>query len=81
VVKMYIKRDLEEKIEKYINNSEIIAIFGPRQVGKTTLLKEIYKRVTNPIFLTFEDIEVKTLFEEDIKSFIKLYINPYNNIH
>jgi len=77
---MYIKRDLEEKIEKYIKTPEIIAIFGPRQVGKTTLLKEIYKRVNNPIYLTFEDIEIKTIFEEDIKSFIKLYVERYDNI-
>ena len=77
---MYFKRDLEDKIDKYLDSKEIIAIFGPRQVGKTTLLKEIYKRVNNAIFLTFEDIEVKLLFEEDIKSFIALYIEPYDNI-
>ena len=77
---MYYKRDLEFKIEKYLESSEIIAIFGPRQVGKTTLLKEFYKRVSNPIFLTFEDIELKILFEEDIKSFIALYIDPYDHI-
>jgi len=77
---MYYQRDLEAKIEKYLDNSEIIAIFGPRQVGKTTLLKEFYKRVDNPIFLTFEDIELKILFEEDIKSFIALYIDPYEHI-
>jgi len=77
---MYYKRDLEEKIEHYLESSEIIAIFGPRQVGKTTLLKEFYNRVENPIFLTFEDIELKILFEEDIKSFIALYIEPYEHI-
>jgi len=77
---MYYKRDLELKIEQYLESPEIIAIFGPRQVGKTTLLKEIYKRVANPIFLTFEDIELKILFEEDIKSFIALYIEPYEHI-
>ena len=77
---MYYKRDLEEKIEQYIDTPEIIAIFGPRQVGKTTLLKEYYNRVKNPIFLTFEDIELKVLFEEDIKSFIALYIEPYDHI-
>ena len=77
---MYYRRDLEEKIERYLESSEIIAIFGPRQVGKTTLLKEFYKRVSNPVFLTFEDIELKILFEEDIKSFIALYIDPYENI-
>jgi len=30
--------------------------------------------------LTFEDIELKVLFEEDIKSFIQLYIEPYEHI-
>ena len=77
---MYYKREIETKIEKYLASPEIIAIFGPRQVGKTTLLKEIFRRVENPIFLTFEDIELKMLFEEDIKSFIQLYINPYDHI-
>jgi predicted AAA+ superfamily ATPase len=42
---MYYKRDLELKIEQYLESPEIIAIFGARQVGKTTLLKEFYKRV------------------------------------
>ena len=70
---MYYKRDLEEKVERYLDSPEIIAIFGPRQVGKTTLLKEFYNRVENAIFMTFEDIELKVLFEEDIKSFIQLY--------
>ena len=39
---MYYKREIEEKIEQYLETPEIIAIFGPRQVGKTTLLKEIH---------------------------------------
>ena len=77
---MYYKRDLEEKIERYMETPEIIAVFGPRQVGKTTLLRELYRRVSNPVFLTFEDIELKALFEEDIKSFIALYVEPYDHI-
>ncbi|SFP83537.1 ATP-binding protein [Hydrogenimonas thermophila] len=77
---MYFKRDLEDKIDNYLNSKEIIAIFGPRQVGKTTLLKKISNKVSNPIYLTFEDIEIKALFEEDIKSFIALYIEPYDHI-
>ena len=77
---MYYKRDLELKIDRYLHTPEIIAVFGPRQVGKTTLLKEIHRRVSRPVFLTFEDIEIKTLFEEDIKSFIALYIEPYDHV-
>jgi predicted AAA+ superfamily ATPase len=77
---MYFKRDLEDKIDNYLNSKEIIAIFGPRQVGKTTLLKKISNKVSNPVYLTFEDIEIKALFEEDIKSFITLYIDPFDHI-
>ncbi len=77
---MYYKRDIEHKIENYLDTPEIIAIFGPRQVGKTTILKHFYKKVATPVFLTFEDIETKVLFEEDIKSFIQLYIDPYEHI-
>jgi predicted AAA+ superfamily ATPase len=77
---MYYRREIETKIEKYLYTPEIIAIFGARQIGKTTLLKHLYKQVNNPIFLTFEDIELKVLFEEDIKSFIALYIEPYEHI-
>ncbi len=77
---MYYKRDLEEKIERYLKTPEIIAVFGPRQVGKTTLLKHFYEKVSNPVFLSFEDIELRILFEEDIKSFVALYVEPYDHI-
>lgn len=31
---MYIKRHLEEKLLKYLNEREILAVIGPRQAGK-----------------------------------------------
>ncbi len=77
---MYFKRILEEKIDLYLGRPEMIAVLGPRQVGKTTLLKHIASKVSNPVFLTFEDIETKALFEEDIKSFVALYVEPYDHI-
>ncbi len=77
---MYLKRELEDKIKQYLKSPEIIAVLGSRQVGKTTLLKKIYSEQENAVFLTFEDIETRILFEDDIKSFIKLYIEPYGII-
>ena len=77
---MYLKRDLEDKIKQYLKTPEIIAVLGSRQVGKTTLLQKMYSEQENAIFLTFEDIEIRILFDEDIKSFIKLYIEPYKII-
>jgi len=75
---MYIKRFLEEKVKKYLSKKEIIAIVGPRQSGKTTMLKNIFKDLKNAVFLDFEDRETLELFNEDIKSFIELYVKKYD---
>ncbi|MGB9735855.1 MAG: ATP-binding protein [bacterium] len=77
---MYIKRELEYTIKRYVSVPEIIAIVGARQVGKTTLLKHIQENIKNSSFITFEDIEIRSLFDRDIKSFIELYIKPSNII-
>lgn len=77
---MYIKRDLENTIMKYLSTPEIIAVVGARQVGKTTLLEHIRKNTKNSLFLTFEDAEIRTLFNRDIKTFISLYIHPHKYI-
>ncbi len=75
---MYINRFLERELKKYLNKREIIAVVGPRQSGKTTTLKYIFKDLKNALFLDFEDRETLELFNEDIKSFIELYVKKYN---
>ncbi|MEW6456493.1 MAG: ATP-binding protein [Acidobacteriota bacterium] len=72
---IYIKRNLEEKIKKYLETREIIAIVGPRQSGKTTLMKQIFLTLPSPsVFLDFEDRETLSLFQQDIKTFAKMYV-------
>jgi len=73
---MYVKRDLERKIQQYISAPEIIALVGARQAGKTTLLKHLQAGIPDSSFLTFEDIEIRELFDLDIKSFVELHIKP-----
>ena len=75
---MYINRFLEEKLKKYLNKKEILAVVGPRQSGKTTLLKHIFKDLKNAIFLDFEDRRTLELFEYDLESFIELYIKKHD---
>ncbi|MFH0836971.1 MAG: AAA family ATPase, partial [Candidatus Aenigmatarchaeota archaeon] len=75
---MYINRTLERDILKYLGKKEIIAIIGPRQSGKTTLMKNIFGNLKNGVFLDFEDRETLELFNEDIKSFIDLYVKKYD---
>jgi len=70
----YIKRKLEKVILKYLKTLEIIAVVGPRQCGKTTLLKKIFQGVKKAEFISFEDIKTLNQFEEDIDGFIKLHV-------
>lgn len=70
---MYIHRKLEKVFEKYLKLPEIIAVTGPRQSGKTTLIKYIQSNLKKSVYLTFEDIETLELFEKDTKNFMLLY--------
>lgn len=71
---MYVKREIEDRVIKYLKSPEIIAVIGPRQCGKTTLLKEIFKRLKNAVYIDFEDRDVLDLFNNDIKGFYNLYV-------
>ena len=75
---MYIKRDIEQEIERNLNRKEILAIIGPRQCGKTTLVNHLLKHLKKVNSITFENIKIKNLFEKDIDSFIKLHIDNYD---
>lgn len=72
---IYVHRDIEQDIMKYLSSREIIAIVGPRQCGKTTLMNHIFNNLQSKkkLFLDFEDRETLELFVNDIKSFAKLY--------
>jgi uncharacterized protein len=73
---VYIKRDLEKDMSKFIKAPEILAIVGARQVGKTTLVGNILSNLTNNKVtkITLDDVEILNLFVNDIDSFIKLYL-------
>ncbi len=70
----YITRKLEDEIRKNLSSREIIAIVGPRQVGKTTLIKHILTTLQGTKFLDFEDRATLELFNNDIDSFAELHI-------
>ena len=63
------------EVRSLLETPEIIAILGARQVGKTTLMRHIFETLPGPkVFLDFEDPEVLSLFDEDIRSFARLYV-------
>lgn len=76
----YIKRDLEAELEKYMSFKEIIAVIGPRQAGKTTIINNILDKIKNKKInkISFENFKSLNLFEEDIDNFIKKEIDGYD---
>jgi len=69
---MYVKRELEKKLAKYLDRKEVLALLGPRQVGKTTLLNKIKEENSKDKkvkYITFEDRSVLRLFESSIDDF------------
>lgn len=80
-LKLYYKRDLEDEIVKYIPAKEIIAIVGVRQCGKTTLMKKIAEDLSSEYkinFISFDDVSALRLFEDDIETFINIYVKPFD---
>lgn len=74
----YILRKLENTILRYLKSPEIIAVVGPRQSGKTTMLLHIFEKLKGQaVFLSFEDKKILNLFVYEIDEFIELYIKPY----
>ncbi len=71
---MYIKRKLESKIHKYLDSPEIIAVVGPRQCGKSTMLNAILSKLENVSFVNFEDRAALNMFSKNIDDFIALYV-------
>ena len=58
-----IKRDIEEIIKKKLFKSKAIIVSGPRQVGKTTLVRTIVNSVTEPhIWFNGDEPSTPTLF-------------------
>ena len=71
VMEKMIPRKLLKDIEKFKNRREIIGIRGPRQAGKTTLIKIIESKVKNSIFVNLDIPENRRVIEETPLDFIK----------
>ena len=58
-----IERDLDKVIAERLFKGKAIVLIGARQVGKTTLLKNLVKGQENLLWLNGDDIEVRTMLQ------------------
>ncbi len=59
---------MAEQILEKLGSSKAILIFGPRQVGKTTLLKHLFQNRENVRWFFADDPDVRALFENATSS-------------
>ena len=70
----YIKRDLEDKIISLSKEYSCILITGPRQVGKTTVLRQLMD--DNREYVTLDDLEERALAKRDPAMFLQIHATP-----
>lgn len=58
-----IERILEKQILAKINKKKAIILMGSRQVGKTTLLKSLFEKSTEIIWLNGDEPDIQSIFE------------------
>lgn len=74
---MFIKREIQERVEARLSTGKVVLLFGPRRVGKTVLINEIARKTNDrKLILNGEDATSLTLLAERS---IANYRNLLNN--
>lgn len=68
-----VKRQLTQQIKEIAKKMPVVAVLGPRQSGKTTLVKVAFP---NYNYVNFEDLEIREFAKDDPKAFLENYNSP-----
>lgn len=71
---MYIKRTLENFLGKATGQFPVMLVVGPRQVGKTTILRHLRKK--GRTYVTLDDPTLATLAKEEPSLFLQRFKPP-----
>ncbi len=72
-MKKYIPRVLETALMKYLKVFPIVGIIGPRQSGKSTMLKQMFSDLYT--YVTFDDPKIVAQLQDDPDKFMRIYDN------
>lgn len=73
----YIPRAIENKLLSMVDKYQIIMITGPRQVGKSTLLSFISRKINKKINrVTLDDLILRKQAQEDPELFLRTHETP-----
>ncbi|MCD4812151.1 ATP-binding protein [bacterium] len=67
----YISRIMEKKVKAYCTQFPVVAVTGPRQSGKSTMLLQMLKNKYQ--YVTFDDYRMVRFLQDDPEKFMQLY--------
>jgi len=70
---MYLHRKSENLLIRYLKSFPVTAVMGPRQSGKSTMVKELLTKDYE--YITFDDFSIRQIFHDDPYRFLKRYNN------
>ncbi len=78
-----VEREVFSRILPWIKEKEIIALNGPRQSGKTTLLNKIKEMLprNETVYISFENNQSLASFSASPKEFISAYLHKNNKVY
>jgi uncharacterized protein len=72
---MYIQRNIQEQILKRIGDNKALIVFGPRQVGKSTLLKNLKDKFNSPIlWWNGDDADIRDMLSNATSTKLRILI-------
>ena len=71
---MYIRRSIESIIKKTAKDYPVLLVTGPRQVGKTTVLKMCEKEKFN--YVSLDKLSERMMAKETPELFLQRYKTP-----
>ena len=74
---MVIKREIESELKSYAKQFPVVAVLGPRQSGKTTIVQETFKK---HLYFSLEDTNTRDAARSDPKLFIESKLNKHGVI-
>jgi len=77
----YLTRELETTLQRYLKAFPVVGITGPRQSGKSTLLKHLLNKEYE--YVTFDDFRILSILKDDPEKFIRIYSNKviFDEVH
>jgi len=79
---IYMKFKRKQDIKSELEPKRVLVVYGPRRVGKTTLLNEYLKTQSNKkvYFSTGDDIKLRNIFKSESRKEILDFVRPYEII-